>query len=154
MSEDGNIAYSGYSDAELQNVLEHIDSVNNPKNYQNLLSVIESRRGDSTPATASTKIRGRFSIPKGRLGLIEIPLDKKYIVPFRAIMLIVAAPFVVEVYDVLRTGIADKGSYIVTRGEDFGYYAHLAKYLAFAFLFLWLGSFGVADKKVVASREE
>ena len=154
MSEDGNIDYSSYSDAELQNVLKHIDSVNHPKNYQNLISVIESRKNDATPALASTNSKKRFSIPTGRHGFIEIPLDKKYIVPVRAIMFLVSAPFVVEVYDVISTGIADKGSYIVTRGEDFGYYAHLAKYLAFAFFFLWLGSFGVADKEVVTNRDK
>jgi len=154
MSEDGEIDYSSCSDAELHDVLNHIDSTNNPKNYQNLLAAIESRRVDSVPVETGSSKKSKYSIPTGPHGFIEIPLDKKYIVPFRIIMLLIAVPFAIEVYEVLTTGIADKGSYTITRGEDWGYYAHLGKYLSFALFFLWLGSFGVKDKAVVARRSE
>ena len=96
----------------------------------------------------------KYSIPTGPHGFIEIPLDKKYIAPFRIIMFLIAVPFAVEVYDVLATGIADKGSYVIARGEHWGYYAHLGKYVSFALFFLWLGSFGVKDKQVVAGRSK
>lgn len=154
MSEDGKIDYSSCSDAELQDVLNCIDSKNYPKNYQNLLAVIESRQENSIPIETGSSNKSKYSIPTGSHGFIEIPLDKRYIVPFRLIMLLIAVPFAMEVYEVLATGVADKGSYVVTRGEHWGYYAHLAKYLAFALLFLWLGSFGVKDKEAVARRRE
>lgn len=147
MSEDGKIDYSSCSLAELQDVLKHIDSTKKPKNYQNLLAAIESRRGDSDPADTGEDKKSKYSIPTGSHGFIEIPLDKRYITPFRIIMLLIALPFAIEIYDVLTTGIADKGSYVVARGEHWGYYTHLGKYASFALLFLWLGSSGVKDKE-------
>ena len=154
MSDDGEINYSSYSMSELRDALEHIDQRNYPANYRNLLAAIEMQEGESvSPAKDDVKSEKKL-IPVGSHGLIELPLDKKYIAPFRVVMLLIASPFALEAYDVLVSGFADNGSYVLARGEDWGYYAHLAKYASLALLFLWLGSFGVKDKATVIHVDE
>ena len=74
-------------------------------------------------------------------------MDKRLIWPFRIVMLLISVPFTIEVYDVLVSGVAEKGSYSTVRGEHWGYYTHLFKYVMFALLFLWMGSFGVTERK-------
>lgn len=86
--------------------------------------------------------------------LIRIYIDKKYILAFRIIMLLISWPFVVDVYEIISTGIADTGKYISVKGEDWGYYAYLSKKLAFSLFFIWLGSFGVQDKALASDDEK
>ena len=146
MSDDGEIDYSKCSSEELQDVLKHINKTEYPANYRNLLEAIEQWNIRSVSTVARESQKSPFTIPTGSHGFIEIPLDRKYILPFRIIMLLIAAPFVAEVFEVLTTGVADRGIDVIARGENWGFYAHLAKYTSFALLFLWLGSFGVKDK--------
>ncbi len=84
-------------------------------------------------------------------GPLVVYLDKKYLLAFRITMIIVSIPFLQDVYVVLSTGIANSGGVITEKGEGWGYYAYLFKKLAFALLFLWLGSFGAKDKTKASS---
>lgn len=78
--------------------------------------------------------------------LLIIKVNKKYVSFLKLVMLAVAIPFLLDVYDLLATGIADTGRYTSIRGEDWGYYAYLFKKLAFLSFFLWMGSFGILAK--------
>jgi len=93
---------------------------------------------------APRKTKGR--IPIGPHGLIEIPLDKKYVVMFRVVMLIAAIPFVREVYEIIVSGEAELRSFTATRGDHWGYYAELSKESMIALFLLWMGTFGVKAK--------
>lgn len=77
---------------------------------------------------------------------LVVYLDKKFLLAFRITMLIVSLPFLHDIYTVLSTGVANSGGVITEKGEGWGYYAYLFKKLAFAFLFIWLGTFGAKDK--------
>jgi hypothetical protein len=111
-----------------------------------MLLVTQSGPSNNRQEMSEDGDKSKYSIPTGSHGFIEIPLDKRFITPFRIVMILIALPFAIEVYDVLNTGVADRGIDVIARGEHWGYYAHLAKYASFALLFLWLGSFGVRDK--------
>ena len=153
MSEDGTIDYSRYSLEELLDIREHIVASRYPINFRNLQSAIEAKQSTSEPLPTRTDQSKLEQIPVGRHGLIEIPMERKYINAFRAVMLLVAVPFLLRVYDVLGTGVADLGTHIVERGDGWGYYAHLFKHAAFSIFFLWLGSFGVKAKRQDTPKE-
>jgi hypothetical protein len=72
----------------------------------------------------------------------RVYLNKKHLLAFRVIMLLVAIPFVTKVYYAISLGQIDAGTHIVIRGESWGYYTYLAKYGMFSIFFLWLASFG------------
>lgn len=79
-------------------------------------------------------------------GPLIVFIEKRYLLAFRITMIFISLPFLHDIYTVLATDVADSGRYIAERGEDWGYYAYLFKKFAFAFLFLWLGTFGSRDK--------
>jgi hypothetical protein len=116
--------------------------------------VTQSRHSNSRNEMSKDGGKSKFSIPTGSHGFIEIPLEKKFVIPFRIVMILIALPFALEAYNVVTTGVADRGIDVVSRGEHWGYYAHLAKHASFALLFLWLGSFGVRDKATAIRADE
>jgi hypothetical protein len=82
-----------------------------------------------------------------KLKIIKVYLDKKYLLAFRVAMILVALPFILNVYETLTSGVALDGKFTFIQGEHWGYYSYLSKNLAFSFLFLWLGLFGTEEKK-------
>ncbi len=81
--------------------------------------------------------------------ILRVYLDRKYLVGFRIIMLLVACFFLVEAYEIYSSGEAISRRNVATLGvsesEDFAYYSALGKKLAFGLFFTWLGTFGSTD---------
>lgn len=76
---------------------------------------------------------------------LVVYLDKKFLTAFRILMIIVSIPFLHDVYTVFSSEVANSGGVVTKKGEGWGYYAYLFKKLAFAFFFIWLGTFGAKD---------
>lgn len=74
--------------------------------------------------------------------MLRIYIHKKYLVAFRIVMIIAALPFADNVYDAVTTGTTNLRTDYVTRGEHWGFYANVAKNLAFTFFFIWLATGG------------
>lgn len=79
--------------------------------------------------------------------LIRIYAEKKYVLPLRIIMLVVAYPFIQEAYQFIESGVIKSGQFTFVLGEHWGFYAHLSQEVIIALVLLWLGSFGIQDKK-------
>ena len=75
-----------------------------------------------------------------KIKLLKVYLDKKYLIPFRLVMLLVSLPFVIDIYVALDTGFS--GGRIAFSSGEFGYYSYISKKAAFSAFFLWLASFG------------
>jgi hypothetical protein len=82
-----------------------------------------------------------------KLKLIEVYVEKKYLWPLRIATIIVSLPFVLNVYQTLVSSVANDGVYTFVKGEHWGYYAYLSKHLTISALFLWLGLFGIKEKR-------
>ncbi|MCL1065711.1 hypothetical protein L2735_02670 [Shewanella olleyana] len=80
--------------------------------------------------------------------LMKLYIKAKWVWPIRIICLFISAPFLHKVYTAFSTGIAESSRYTSVQGEDWGFYAFVFKYMAFAFLFVWLGTFGTKEKRV------
>lgn len=78
--------------------------------------------------------------------MLRVYLERKYILPFRMVMLLATVPFLINMYDAINTGIAFSGRYYVEAYTS-GFYVYLLKQGAFLLLFLWLGTFGVSKKE-------
>lgn len=78
--------------------------------------------------------------------LFRIYVEKKYIDAVRVIMVLISLPFLANVYDVLAQGYVDHGSYVINRGEHWGYYTNVLKNGTFALFFWYLATFGVKPK--------
>lgn len=94
------------------------------------------------------KISDTFIMKVSMRGSLIVFIERKYLLAFRITTILISLPFLHDIYIVLATNVADSGRYIAERGEDWGYYAYLFKKFAFAFLFLWLGTFGSRDKSL------
>lgn len=89
-----------------------------------------------------------------RIKLIEFYVTKTYVIPIKILLILVSVPFIINIYDTLTTNIAISGNFTFVKGEHWGYYSYLFKNFALSFLFLWLGSFGVKDKRNKKSDEK
>ena len=80
--------------------------------------------------------------------LIKAKVEKKYYWQFKILMLIIAAPFLYDLYVIISTEVAISGKFTFVKGEHRGYYSELFKNLTISILFLWLGLFGTKVKSV------
>jgi uncharacterized membrane protein len=74
-------------------------------------------------------------------------LTDQWVWPFRVLCLILSIPFIYKIYVALSTGVATSGRYTYDQGGHWGFYAYVFKYVAFAFLFVWLGTLGTQKKQ-------
>lgn len=81
------------------------------------------------------------------LKLIRIFVEKKFLLPLRIVLLLVAMPFLFDAYEVLISGVADNGKTVRIRGQDWGYFLYLGKKVAFALFFIWLATGGLKEKE-------
>lgn len=86
--------------------------------------------------------------------LIRIYVDKKYLLSFKLVVLILALPFLYKVYDLITTGMVIDGEHTFIKGEDSGFYSYLINYITFSALLLWLGFFGFKDKATKKEHKE
>lgn len=83
--------------------------------------------------------------------IIRVFLEKKFLLGFRLIMLLIAMFFLMGAYEIYSSGesFGRGGNHAVlgeSSTENFAYYAELIKELVFAILFIWLGTFGSRSK--------
>ncbi len=78
--------------------------------------------------------------------LIRVYLERKYLLTFRIVMLLIAMHFVEDLFITISTGVAEVRSSAFIRGEHWGYYAHTFKVSMIVIVFVWLGSFGAKEK--------
>jgi hypothetical protein len=83
----------------------------------------------------------------GKSMLIKIDVEKKYLWPLKIILILISLPFILNVYNIYVSGVAESGQYTFVQGEHRGYYSHLFKHLVISLLLLWLGLFGINAKK-------
>ncbi len=79
--------------------------------------------------------------------IIRVYMDKRFLLVFRFLMLLVALFFLAEAYKTYATGESfGRGSNHAILGEsstdDFAYYAELVKEFVFGVFFIWLGTLG------------
>ena len=79
--------------------------------------------------------------------LIRVSLKKSWVWPVRLVCLAISIPFILKIYTAFSTGIAVSNQVTSIQGEHWGFYAYVFKYLAFSFLFVWLGTFGTQEKR-------
>lgn len=80
--------------------------------------------------------------------IIEVFVEKKYMLALRIIFFLVSLYFYKEVYQILSTGVAISGRKIANIDvNSSNYYAILFKYVVFAVVFTCLTFFSVKEKK-------
>ncbi|MDJ0917633.1 MAG: hypothetical protein QNJ05_07710 [Woeseiaceae bacterium] len=77
---------------------------------------------------------------------IRVYLEKKWLTPFRILMLMLATPFIADVYSALATGVSQGRVYDPTIDEPFYLYVEVLRDAAFALLMLWFATFGSSRK--------
>jgi len=89
-----------------------------------------------------------------KVRLIRVYLEKKYLLAFRAVMLMVAVPFFITVYKALISGsIETRSGAIETLGNGSGFYIIILEKIAFILFFIWIGTFGSAEKKATDKQD-
>ena len=82
-----------------------------------------------------------------KIELLQVELRKEILWAFRLVMLLVAWPFISDIYFAFMTGSIEFRGNTVVRGESPIFYARIIKKAAFVILLLWLASFGSIAKK-------
>lgn len=78
--------------------------------------------------------------------LMQVHLEKRFLLAFRLLMFFVASLFLWPVYEAFNNG------HVVTKGDkelegSLIFYLYILKQLIFAGLFIWLGTGGAREKK-------
>lgn len=81
------------------------------------------------------------------MNLIRVYIRNKYLIGFRIVMLLLALPIAIDIYEIVQTGEAvRKDVVLMNDNNSHRYYAYLLKQVMFFCFFFWLGTFGSKGK--------
>jgi hypothetical protein len=155
------VDFSSYSLNDLYSSAESVDRTKYPDRAKEIDDLIREREQGTQKGTLkindietlSNQSNRTRNIDEKNFKLVKFYLDKKYIIPFRIIMLSIAVLVLIDIYDGLSTGE------IYSRNSNFdknhwGYYAALFKQSIFAFICSWFGTLGVKKKNSNVAEKE
>lgn len=81
--------------------------------------------------------------------LLVVYMEKKYLLGFKLLMMVLAIPVALEIIDIISSGsvVNSKGKELILGEESYAFYSKLIKEIAIFVLFSWLGTFGSKVKR-------
>ncbi len=82
-----------------------------------------------------------------KLKLVRIYVNRRYLWAFRTVIFLAAAPFLIDLYQAIMTGVVQDGRTTATEEDRKLFYSTMFKKLTCAMLLLWLCTGGLVAKE-------